>query len=153
MSTTTVKKPAPKTSTRKPAAKPTPATTKATTPKEQTKAVPKPKASKPEPKTLIEALTTGQAVLVKIRANKTVRSLPYLAPGGDQRKEAEAVAARVGKGETLSAIAEDLKVSLATARRFLTNLSLAHDVEAGKHDEAWTKGTKQVVVHTVTAKA
>ena len=150
MSTTTAKKPAPKTSTRKTAAakptKPAPA-------KEQAKAAPKPKASKPEPKTLIEALTTGQAVLVKIRANKTVRSLPYLAAGSDQRKEAEAVPTRVGKGEALSAIAEDLNVSLATARRFLTNLTLAQDVEAGKHDKAWTKGTKQVVVHTVTAKA
>jgi hypothetical protein len=147
MSTTTAKKPTPKTSTRKPAA------AKATKPAAAAKVTPKPKASKPEPKTLIEALTTGQAVLVKIRANKTVRSLPYLAPGSDQRKEAEAVATRVGKGEALSAIARDLNVSLATARRFLTNLSLAQEVESGKHDKAWMKGTKQVVVHTVTAKA
>lgn len=156
MSTTTAKK---TTTARKPAAKPAQAKPA------PAKAAPKPKAStakttaapkeapKPEPKTLVEALTTGQAVLVKIRANKTVRSLPYLAPGTDQRKQAEAVAARVDKGETVPAVAEDLKVSLATARRFLTNLALAQDVEAGKHDKAWKPGTKQVVVHTVQAKA
>jgi DNA invertase Pin-like site-specific DNA recombinase len=151
MSTTTAKKPAPKASTRKSTVKPAPA--KAAVALDQPEGASKAKASKPEPKTLIEALTTGQAVLVKIRANKTVRSLPYLAPGSDQRKQAETVAARVKKGETLSAIAEELNVSLATARRFLTNLSLAHDVEAGKHDKAWTKGTKQVIVRTVPAKA
>ncbi|GAA4376903.1 hypothetical protein [Nocardioides caricicola] len=111
------------------------------------------KVTKPEPKTLIEALTTKQAALIKVRANGTRRSLPYLAVGTDERKAAEAVAARASKGETVAAIAEDLNVSLATARRFLTNLALTHAVEAGSHDKSWKPGTKEVVVHTVTAKA
>lgn len=56
------------------------------------------------------------------------------------------------KGETVAAIAEDLNVSPATARRFLTNLALAKAVEAGSPDKARTKGSKEVVVHTATAK-
>ena len=151
-STTTTKKAPAKPSTRKAApAKPAPKST--AKPKAFTPTAPTPKekkATKPEPATLIEALTTGQAVLVKVRANKTVRSLPYLAQGTAQRKEAEEAAARVEKGETVPALAESLNVSSATARRFLTNLALAREVEAGKHDKAWAKGEKQVVVHTVT---
>lgn len=147
MTTTTAKKPATRTTTRKPA----PAKVTKPEPKAPQQSAPKP-AAKPEPKTLVEALTTGQAVLVNVRANGTKRSLPYLAPGTPERSAAEAVAARNTKGETVAALAEDLNVSLATARRFLTNLSLAHDVEAGKHNRAWTNGTKEVVVHTVTAK-
>jgi hypothetical protein len=92
-------------------------------------------------------------VLLKVRANGTKRSLPYLAVGSEGRKAAEAVAARVAKGETVPAIAEDLNVSLATARRFLTNLTLAHEVEVGRFDKGWKPGTKEVVVQTVTAKA
>lgn len=154
-STTTTKKAPAKPTTRKAApAKPAPKIT--AKPKASAPAAPAPKdkkATKPEPTTLIEALTTGQAVLVKVRANKTVRSLPYLAPGTAQRNEAEAVSARVEKGEALTALAESLNVSSATARRFLTNVALAREVEAGKHDKAWAKGEKQVVVHTVGAKA
>lgn len=151
-STTTAKEPTARTATRaRTTAKPAPRATKPTTaPKEPTK--PAPKAAKPEPKTLIEALTSRQTVLLKIRANGTKRSLPYLSVGSEGRKAAEAVAARVAKGDTVPAIAEDLNVSLATARRFLTNLTLAHDVEAGRFDKGWKPGTKEVVVHTVAAK-
>lgn len=49
------------------------------------------------------------------------------------------MAARREKGETIPSIAADLKVSVATARRFLTNLHNAQDVEAGKHDALWTR--------------
>ena len=147
MSATTTRKPA----TRKTAAK--------TAPKEQKpapakKAEPAKKTSepKPEPKTLVEALTTGQAALIKVRANKTTRSLPYLAVGTEERKQAEAVAKMRDGGATVDSIAESLKVSTATARRFLTNLALAHAVEAGDHDKAWTKGTREVIVHTVEPK-
>jgi hypothetical protein len=152
-STTTAKNPAARTTTKaRTTAKPAPKATKATTaPKEPAKAAPK-KAAKPEAKTLIEALTTKQTVLLKVRANGTKRSLPYLAVGSEGRKAAEAVAARVAKRETVPAIAEDLNVSLATARRFLANLTLAHDVEAGRFDKAWKPGGKEVVTHTVTAK-
>jgi hypothetical protein len=149
MSTTTTRKPATrKPATRKPAAKE----------QKQAKSSPKPQLAKkqaelkPEPKTLIEALTTGQAALIKVRANKTTRSLPYLAVGTEERKQAEAVAKMREGGATVDSIAESLKVSTATARRFLTNLALAHAVEAGRHDKAWSKGTREVIVHTVEAK-
>lgn len=125
---------------------------KATAPKQPAKVPAEGKAeapAAPAPTSLLEALAQRTAVLVKVRANGTRRSLPYLAPGTPERAAAEAVAARVAKGETLPAIATDLKVSLATARRFLTNLTLAQDVEAGKHDTAWKPGTKEVVVHIV----
>lgn len=46
-------------------------------------------------------------------------------------------------------VAAALKVSMATARRFLSNLALAQAVESGKHDSAWEGGTKKVVVHVV----
>ncbi|NPC43117.1 hypothetical protein [Nocardioides sp. zg-1230] len=147
MSATTTRKSA----TRKPAAKaapkeqkPEPVEIKATAKKES--------EPQPEPKTLIEALTTGQAALIKVRANKTTRSLPYLAVGTEERKQAEAVAKMREGGATVDSIAESLKVSTATARRFLTNLALAHAVEAGDHDKAWTKGAREVIVHTVEAK-
>lgn len=88
-----------------------------------------------------------------MRANGTRRSLPYLAVGSEQRKQAEAVAKMRSNGDTVEAIAEALKVSTATARRFITNLELAQAVEAGTHDAAWKPGAKEVVVHTVKAKA
>jgi len=124
MSTTTAKKP----SARKPAPKPAPKGKSTPAPKEPTKAAPKEKPAKPAPKTLIEALTTGQTVLLKVRANGTKRSLPYLAVGTEGRKRAEAVAKMREDGQTVDAIAEALKVSTATARRFITNLALAHAV-------------------------
>lgn len=148
--TTTTKKPSTRT-TKTAHAKPAPEAP--TTPKAE--AAPKPKAekpSKPEPKTLIEALTTGQAVLLKVRANGTKRSLPYYAEGNEYRVLAEAAAKMKANGQTVEAIAKELKVSLATARRFLTGLALAQDVEAGKFDKAWKPGTAEIVVHTVTAK-
>jgi len=159
MTTTTAKKPS--TRTAKPApAKPAPEAPKTpqaeSAPKDEAKVVSKPKAEKPpkpEPKTLIEALTTGQAVLIKVRANGTKRSLPYYVVGNDYRVLAEAAAKMRTNGDTVEAIAKKMKVSLATARRFLTGLALAQDVEAGKFDKAWKPGTTEVVVHTVTAKA
>ncbi|MCA1694144.1 MAG: hypothetical protein LC749_05115 [Actinobacteria bacterium] len=69
--------------------------------------------------------------------------------GTDERKTAEAVATRRAKNVMIPAIAADLKVSIATARRFLTNLQNAQDVEAGKHDALWMPGTKEVVIQTV----
>ena len=114
---------------------------------------PKAKAPKPEPKTLREALTTGQCVLIKVRGNGTKRSLPYWPEGSDQRVLAHAAATMKADGQTVEAIAKEMKVSLATARSFLTGLALAQDVEAGKFDKAWKPGTTEVVVHTVTAKA
>lgn len=142
MTTTTAKKPAPKPTAQKSAPKPA---TKAA----ETKVASKAKPAKVEPTNLVEALTTKQAVLIKVRGNGTRRSLPYYAKGSDYRATAEKAAAMKSDGKTLEAIAQDLKVSLPTARRFLTGLVLAHEVEAGKYDSAWKPGAKEVVVHTV----
>lgn len=108
--------------------------------------------AQPEPKTLKEAVSLGVVKLVRKRKNGTLRSLPYLAPGTAQRKEAEAVVARRTKGETINAIAEDLKTSIATVRRMETNLVLAREIEAGDHADKWTVGEKQVVISVVEGK-
>jgi hypothetical protein len=132
-----------------------PTTTKKATPvpKEQPAKPVKAKAPKPEAKTLLEALTSGQAVLVKVRANGTIRTLPYLRPKSEVRETAVTVETRRQAGETIEAIAEAMNVSLATVRRYVTGLALAHEVEDGKYDKVWKKGDQQVVVHRVTAKA
>ena len=152
MTTTTAKKAAPKPTARKRATKPAPKATvrKATASKDSpAKFAPKEKVSKTEPTSLIEALTTKQAVLIKVRGNGTRRSLPYYAKGSEYRATAEKAAAMKAEGRTVEVIAESLKVSLPTARRFLTGLELAQQVEVGKYDAAWKPGSKEVVVHTV----
>jgi hypothetical protein len=165
MSTTTAKKHAPKPAAaksteeakvRETKKKPSPAAALSSPTKEQKVEAIKARAAKantspvePTASNLREALIEGVAVLVEVRANGTVRSLPYLPPGTDQRKQARPYPLAWGKGETVAVIAEDLSVGVATARRFLTNLSLPHDVEAGKFDKAWKPGEKQVVVHRV----
>lgn len=108
--------------------------------------------AQPQPKTLTEAASLGVVKLVRKRKNGTLRSLPYLAPGTTQRKGAEAVVARRAKGETINAIAEDLKTSIATVRRMETNLELAQAIEAGKHADKWAVGERQVVISVVESK-
>lgn len=109
----------------------------------------KTQSAKPQPKTLKEAAALGVVKLVRKRKNGTLRHLPYLAPGTGQRKDAEAVAARRAKGETINAIAEDLKASIATVRRMVTNLELAQEIEAGEHANKWNVGDNQVVISVV----
>lgn len=118
-----------------------------------TKTTNKTEAKTVEPKTLKDAAAQGTVKLVRQRKNGTLRHLPYLAPGSDLRKEAEAVAARREKGETIGAIAEDLKSSVATVRRMITNLQLAQAIEAGEYADKWTPGEKQVVIGVVEDKA
>ena len=72
---------------------------------------PKSKETKPEPKTLVEALTTGQAVLLKVRANGTKRSLPYYAEGTEYRVLAHAADTMKSNGDTVDAIAKEMKVA------------------------------------------
>lgn len=145
---TTARKPA----TRKPAATRKPVAPKGQKPAAKPAAAKAKAEPKPEAKTLVEALATGQATLLKVRANGTRRSLPYLAVGTEQRKQAEAVAKMRADGVTVENVANTLKVSVATARRFITNLALAEAVEAGQHDAGWKPGVREVVVHTVVAK-
>jgi DNA invertase Pin-like site-specific DNA recombinase len=106
----------------------------------------------PQPQSLKEAASLGVVKLVRKRKNGTLRSLPYLAPDTTPRKDAEAVVARRAKGETISAIAEDLKTSIATVRRMETNLKLAQEIEAGEHVDKWTVGERQVVISVVEGK-
>jgi|SRR5665811_2052070 len=113
----------------------------------------KTEAATTEPKSLREAAAQGAVKLVRQRKNGTLRHLPYYLPGSDLRKEAEAVAARREKGETIGAIAADLKLSIATVRRMITNLLLARAIEAGEYADKWTPGEKQVVIGIVEGKA
>lgn len=108
--------------------------------------------AQPEPTSLQEAASLGVVKLVRKRKNGTLRSLPYLAPGTTPRKDAEVVVARRAKGETINAIAEDLRTSIATVRRMETNLVLAQEIEAGEHADKWTVGEKQVVISVVEGK-
>ena len=113
-----------------------------------------PKSTEPTaPKTLKEAASAGAVKLVRQRKNGTFRSLPYLAKDSDLRTQAETVTARHEKGETITAIAEDLQSSVATVRRMITNLQLAHEIEAGKYADKWTVGQKQVIISVVEDKA
>ena len=126
------------------------ATTKTTPAKAtSTKAEKKSEPATPQPKTLKEAAALGVVKLVRQRKNGTLRHLPYLSPGTEQRKAAEAVAARRTKGETINAIAEDLKASIATVRRMESNLNLAQEIEAGEHADKWSAGDKQVIISVV----
>lgn len=113
--------------------------------KTTTKSDPKPA----EPKTLKDAAAAGTVRLFRKRKNGTLRSLTYLAPGSAARKEAETVAARRAKGETISSITEDLNVSVATVRRMITNLLLAEQIEAGEHADKYKPGEKKVIISTV----
>lgn len=149
---TTAPKPATRTTAKPAAAAKSKAPTQPKAAAPAKKVAPKEKPAKPEPKTLVEALTTGQASLVKIRANGTVRSLPYYAKGSEVRDTAMTVDSRRTAGDTIDRIAEDMKVSVATVRRYVTGLALAREVEAGKHDAAWAKGERNVVVQRVAVK-
>jgi hypothetical protein len=104
-------------------------------------------------KRALKALAEHPGATRKQLGNGTKRSLPYYAEGSDYRVLAQAAATMKANGQTVEAIAKEMKVSIATARRFLTGLVLAQEVEAGKFDTAWKPGTTEVVVHTVTAKA
>ena len=112
--------------------------TATTTKKPAAKTAPKP--------TLAQAVVKGDVRLFHQRQNGTLRRLPYFAPGTAERKRAEAVAKRRDAGETIDAIAADLKMSKATLRRVITGLLLAQAIEAGEHDKAWKGDTKDVVL-------
>jgi hypothetical protein len=135
------------------ATKPKAAATKAAPAKATaTKAAPKRKApakraAAAKPTGLAAAAASGKVKFYRQRSNKTFRSLPYLAPGTDTRKAAEAVQKRRDSGDTIGAIAEDLNASIATVRRMITGLILAQAIEAGQYDKAWdgTEGAEIIV--------
>jgi DNA-binding NarL/FixJ family response regulator len=101
------------------------------------------------PATLKDAVAADAVRLFRQRKNGTLRSLPYLMPDSETRKEAEAVAKRREAGETVGAIAEDLNLSVATVRRMITNLLLAQQIEEGLYADKYMPGEKKVIVSTV----
>ncbi len=110
------------------------------------------KAATPAPAqtaTLAQAAAAGNVRFYRQRRNGTMRNLTYLAPGTAERAQAEAVTKRREAGETIQAIANDLKVSVATVRRMATGLLLAKQVEAGDHDSKWNGEDAKVVVGKV----
>ncbi|GAA1737763.1 hypothetical protein [Aeromicrobium alkaliterrae] len=109
------------------------------------------KAAPAGPTTLQEALAAKAVRLVRKRRNGTLRSLPYLASGCPERKDAEQVATRRQEGETVGTIAVDLNLSVATVRRMTEALALAQQVEDGDHDGKYKPGDKQVVISVVGA--
>lgn len=146
MSTSTATKtaaaPAKATSAKKAPAK---AATPANTPAKRKAPAKRPTTAKPSG--LAAAAASGKVKFYRQRANRTLRNLPYFAPGTDTRKAAEAVQKRRESGDTIGAIAEDLNASVATVRRMITGLLLAQAVEAGQYDKSWdgTDGAEIIV--------
>jgi hypothetical protein len=121
---------------------------KASTAKKATTAPAKAKAPKSK---LAQASAKGEVKFYRQRANGTCRRLPYLAPGTETRQQAEQVAARRSKGETLLTIADSLNVSKATVRRLETGLLLAQAIEAGEHDQAWDGKPGELILETTAS--
>lgn len=99
--------------------------------------------------TLAQAAAAGNVRFYRERRNGTTRNLTYLAPGTAERAQAETVTKRREAGETIQAIASDLKVSVATVRRMEAALMLAQQVEAGDHNSKWNGEDAKVVVGKV----
>lgn len=99
--------------------------------------------------TLAQAAAAGSVRFYRQRRNGTMRNLAYFAPGTTDRAQAETVTKRREAGETILAIADDLKVSVATVRRMEAGLVLAQQVEAGDHDRKWNGQDAAVVVGKV----
>lgn len=91
--------------------------------------------------TFVEAAFGGKVRFAKRRSSGTLRSWPLLAPGSSERKSAESMAAAVGKGVAVAALAKEANVSVATLRRTLTALSFTLEVEGlkGQARAEWVK--------------
>lgn len=101
-------------------------------PKPQKPAQPKAiKASKAKP---AEAEKVEAVQFYRLRKSGTARHLPVLAAGSPERAQAKALAARVSKGESVTAIAQALGVSVSTVRRQVGALDFTERVEAGEVD-------------------
>ncbi len=110
------------------------------------------KAATPAPAktaTLAQAAAAGNVRFYRQRRNGTQRKLTYLAPGTADRAQAETVTKRREAGDTIQAIATDLRVSVATVRRMEVGLVLAQQVEAGDHNSKWNGEDAKVVVGKV----
>lgn len=108
---------------------------------------PQPKASKAAKAEKVEAVQ-----FYRLRKSGTARHLPVLAAGSPERTQAKALAGRVGKGESVTAIAQALGVSVSTVRRQVSALAFTERVEAGEFDALIKKAVDGKVVFPANTK-
>lgn len=75
---------------------------------------------------LLEAVYGGKVRFAKVRGTGTLRSWPVLEPGSKDRAEAEAI---VSAKRSVSEVAKERHVSVATVRRLLTALEFTLELE------------------------
>lgn len=122
------------------------------------KASPKPqKAAQPKASKATKA-KPGKAEKVeavqfyRLRKSGTARHLPVLAAGSPERAQAKALAGRVGKGESVTAIAQALGISVSTVRRQVSALAFTEQVEAGEFAALVKKAVDGKVVFPANTK-
>lgn len=84
-------------------------------------------------------LDAGELVAYRVRENGTLRLVSLLPVGSTGRDTAEWISEEIEDGRSLASVAQDLHVSLPTARRFLEALEITEEVEAGEWDELWAE--------------
>lgn len=78
-------------------------------------------------KTFPQAVASGQVKFYRVRENGTTRHVPFLT--GSDRELAEAIREARAEGKSVRSIAGEKHISVATVRRFLTELALTEEVE------------------------
>jgi hypothetical protein len=81
---------------------------------------------------LVQAAYDGTVTFSKVRGTGTLRHWPVLAKGTPARKQADDIAARRAKGETVEAIAKAMHKSVPTVRRVITALAFTQEIEGLK---------------------
>jgi hypothetical protein len=87
------------------------------------------------PGALAALVAAGAVALYQQRRTGTLRRIAYPCPGTPARETAEYLADRVDDGASVAALAVETGLSRATVRRSLAALDLAHEIEAGDHDD------------------
>lgn len=114
------------------------------------KAKAQPRPYGPSASVLARGLVAGEVRVYRLRKVGTLRSLPFYPKGSDARTRAEAMAKAV-KADGVKASAQAAGVSLATARRMVTNLALTQAIERKELDTLWDGKAAQVVLPPLTA--
>lgn len=78
-------------------------------------------------KTFPEAVEKGQVKFYRVRENGTTRHVPFLT--GKDRELATAIRDARANGESVRSIAQSQHISVASVRRFLSELALTEKVE------------------------
>lgn len=116
-------------------------------PKPQKAAQPKARKAKPAESVKVEAVQ-----FYRLRKSGTARHLPVLAAGSAERAQAKALAARVSKGESVTAIAQALGASVSTVRRQVAALAFTERVDAGEFAALVKKATDGKVIFPANTK-